>query len=191
MTPVVTFFFISPLLFFFFSSSFFFFCSYFCFPPFDTLFSPRCFFLFSRVSHVINHIHEIHAINVFFFFFFMFLSGWRKERKNYCKVYYFDIKLFLLFLLHYWILFIGKNNKIIGNYPTNLVEEKNTVFLFSFLIFTIKIIFLFLLIHRYQFFLQVKQDILQGRLPVSFDLAAELGAYVVQCKNIIFFYTNF
>lgn len=35
---------------------------------------------------------------------------------------------------------------------------------------------------RYQFFLQVKQDILQGRLPVSFDLAAELGAYVVQCK---------
>lgn len=103
LTPVVTFFFISPLLFFFFSSSFFFFCSYFCFPPFDTLFSPRCFFLFSRVSHVINHIHEIHAINVFFFFF-MFLSGWREERKNYCKVYYFDIKLFLLFLLHYWIL---------------------------------------------------------------------------------------
>lgn len=36
--------------------------------------------------------------------------------------------------------------------------------------------------HRYQFFLQIKQDILQGRLPVSFDLAAELGAYVVQCK---------
>lgn len=40
--------------------------------------------------------------------------------------------------------------------------------------------------HRYQFFLQIKQDILQGRLPVSFDLAAELGAYVVQCK--IFFF---
>ncbi|CAB0033528.1 unnamed protein product [Trichogramma brassicae] len=35
---------------------------------------------------------------------------------------------------------------------------------------------------RYQFFLQVKQDILQGRLPVSFDLAAELGAYVVQSE---------
>jgi len=35
---------------------------------------------------------------------------------------------------------------------------------------------------RYQFFLQVKQDILQGRLPVTFDLAAELGSYVVQCK---------
>lgn len=43
------------------------------------------------------------------------------------------------------------------------------------------------LLHRYQFFLQVKQDILQGRLPVSFDLAAELGAYVVQCKNIFIF----
>lgn len=35
---------------------------------------------------------------------------------------------------------------------------------------------------RYQFFLQVKQDILQGRLPVAFDLLAELGAYAVQCK---------
>ncbi|XP_046399439.1 band 4.1-like protein 4 isoform X5 [Ischnura elegans] len=37
-------------------------------------------------------------------------------------------------------------------------------------------------ITRYQFFLQVKQDILQGRLPVSFDLAAELGSYVVQSE---------
>lgn len=36
---------------------------------------------------------------------------------------------------------------------------------------------------RYQLYLQVKQDILQGRLPVSFELAAELGAYVVQGKN--------
>uniref|UniRef100_A0A182M8I2 FERM domain-containing protein n=1 Tax=Anopheles culicifacies TaxID=139723 RepID=A0A182M8I2_9DIPT len=35
-------------------------------------------------------------------------------------------------------------------------------------------------ITRYQLYLQVKQDILQGRLPVSFELAAELGAYVVQ-----------
>nr|CAD7256048.1 unnamed protein product [Timema shepardi] len=35
---------------------------------------------------------------------------------------------------------------------------------------------------QYQFFLQVKQDILQGRLPVTFDLAAELGSYVVQCE---------
>nr|CAD7569400.1 unnamed protein product [Timema californicum] len=34
--------------------------------------------------------------------------------------------------------------------------------------------------YGYQFFLQVKQDILQGRLPVTFDLAAELGSYVVQ-----------
>uniref|UniRef100_A0A182JC47 Erythrocyte membrane protein band 4.1-like 4A n=1 Tax=Anopheles atroparvus TaxID=41427 RepID=A0A182JC47_ANOAO len=37
-------------------------------------------------------------------------------------------------------------------------------------------------ITRYQLFLQVKQDILQGRLPVSFELAAELGAYVVQAE---------
>ncbi|CAB0015872.1 unnamed protein product, partial [Nesidiocoris tenuis] len=35
---------------------------------------------------------------------------------------------------------------------------------------------------RYQFFLQIKQDILQGRIPVGFDLAAELGAYVVQSE---------
>ncbi|XP_059611522.1 band 4.1-like protein 4 isoform X2 [Phlebotomus argentipes] len=37
-------------------------------------------------------------------------------------------------------------------------------------------------ITRYQLFLQVKQDVLQGRLPVSFELAAELGAYVVQSE---------
>ncbi|KAF2898763.1 hypothetical protein ILUMI_07413 [Ignelater luminosus] len=37
-------------------------------------------------------------------------------------------------------------------------------------------------ITRYQFFLQVKQDILQARLPVSFELAAELGAYIVQSE---------
>lgn len=35
---------------------------------------------------------------------------------------------------------------------------------------------------RYQLFLQIKHDVLQGRLPVSFELAAELGAFVVQCK---------
>ncbi|KAL3289334.1 hypothetical protein HHI36_022772 [Cryptolaemus montrouzieri] len=37
-------------------------------------------------------------------------------------------------------------------------------------------------ITRYQFFLQVKQDILQGRLPVSTELATELGAYVLQSE---------
>ncbi|KAI0222099.1 Band 4.1-like protein 4A [Lamellibrachia satsuma] len=37
-------------------------------------------------------------------------------------------------------------------------------------------------ITRYQFFLQVKRDILQGRLPVPFDLAAELCAYAVQSE---------
>ncbi|XP_071545097.1 uncharacterized protein [Panulirus ornatus] len=37
-------------------------------------------------------------------------------------------------------------------------------------------------ITRYQFFLQVKQDILQGRLPISQELAAELGSYAVQSE---------
>lgn len=37
-------------------------------------------------------------------------------------------------------------------------------------------------ITRYQFFLQLKQDILQGRLLVPFDLAAELGAYILQSE---------
>lgn len=37
-------------------------------------------------------------------------------------------------------------------------------------------------ITRYQFFLQVKQDVLQGRLPVAFDLCAELCAYIVQSE---------
>ncbi|KAK6630538.1 hypothetical protein RUM43_014523 [Polyplax serrata] len=37
-------------------------------------------------------------------------------------------------------------------------------------------------ITRYQFFLQVRQDILQGRLPVSFETAAELGAYAIQSE---------
>ena len=40
---------------------------------------------------------------------------------------------------------------------------------------------------RYQFFLQVKLDILQGRLPVPRDLAVELAALALQCElgNII------
>ncbi|XP_023235088.1 band 4.1-like protein 4A [Centruroides sculpturatus] len=37
-------------------------------------------------------------------------------------------------------------------------------------------------ITRYQFFLQIKQDILQGRLPVSFDLTVELFALSVQSE---------
>lgn len=39
--------------------------------------------------------------------------------------------------------------------------------------------------HRYQLFLQVKQDVLQGRLPVSFELATELGAFIIQCKYYV------
>ncbi|XP_071167527.1 uncharacterized protein [Mytilus edulis] len=37
-------------------------------------------------------------------------------------------------------------------------------------------------ITRYQFFLQVKRDILQGRLPLTFDEATELFAYAVQSE---------
>ena len=37
-------------------------------------------------------------------------------------------------------------------------------------------------ITRYQFFLQVKQDVLQGRLPVTIDLAVELAALALQSE---------
>ena len=37
----------------------------------------------------------------------------------------------------------------------------------------------------YQFFLQTKRDITEGRLPVDSQLAAELAAYAVQCKIIV------
>ncbi|KAM9252939.1 band 4.1-like protein 4A isoform 2-T2 [Dugong dugon] len=35
---------------------------------------------------------------------------------------------------------------------------------------------------RYQFFLQVKQDVLQGRLPCPVNIAAQLGAYAIQSE---------
>jgi len=38
---------------------------------------------------------------------------------------------------------------------------------------------------RYQFFLQLKLDILSGRLPCDFDTCVELAAYVVQCSYSI------
>ncbi|KAM6289935.1 band 4.1-like protein 4A [Aegotheles albertisi] len=37
-------------------------------------------------------------------------------------------------------------------------------------------------ITRYQFFLQVKQDVLQGRLPCPVNTAAQLGAYIIQSE---------
>ncbi|XP_006875571.1 PREDICTED: band 4.1-like protein 4A [Chrysochloris asiatica] len=37
-------------------------------------------------------------------------------------------------------------------------------------------------ITRYQFFLQVKQDVLQGRLPCPINIAAQLGAYTIQSE---------
>lgn len=42
-------------------------------------------------------------------------------------------------------------------------------------------------ITRYHFYLQLRQDVLQGRLPVPFDLASQLGAYVIQCKEKLIF----
>ena len=41
---------------------------------------------------------------------------------------------------------------------------------------------------RYQFFLQAKRDIAEGRLPVDLQLAAELAAYAVQCKIVTLVY---
>ena len=38
-------------------------------------------------------------------------------------------------------------------------------------------------ITRYQFFLQVKLDILQGRLPVTQELSVDLAALALQCKS--------
>jgi len=43
-----------------------------------------------------------------------------------------------------------------------------------------------LFFYSYQFFLQVKRDIVQGRLPVNYELAAELAAYAVQCEFLFF-----
>ena len=36
---------------------------------------------------------------------------------------------------------------------------------------------------RYQLFLQIKDDILAGRLECPFDYAVELGALALQCKS--------
>ena len=41
-------------------------------------------------------------------------------------------------------------------------------------------------ITRYQFFLQVTQDVLQGRLPVTIDLAVELAALALQSELQVF-----
>lgn len=38
---------------------------------------------------------------------------------------------------------------------------------------------------RYQFFLAVKKDILDGKLDVPFDLSAQLFAYSLQCKFLL------
>ena len=58
--------------------------------------------------------------------------------------------------------------------------DSDSLFHFSF--------FFFFLRCRYQFFLQVKKDILQGRLPVTTELAAELAALALQCKLLPLIY---
>lgn len=35
---------------------------------------------------------------------------------------------------------------------------------------------------RYHFYLQIKRDILQGKLPCPFNTACLLASYTVQCK---------
>lgn len=35
---------------------------------------------------------------------------------------------------------------------------------------------------RYQFFLQLKLDILEGRLECPYDISVKLAAYALQCK---------
>lgn len=37
---------------------------------------------------------------------------------------------------------------------------------------------------RYQFFLQLKQDILEGRLECPYETAVKLAAFALQCKSI-------
>jgi len=44
------------------------------------------------------------------------------------------------------------------------------------------------MLSRYQFFLQLKLDILTGRLPCEFDTCVELAAYVVQCMSTFTFH---
>jgi hypothetical protein len=38
---------------------------------------------------------------------------------------------------------------------------------------------------RYHIFLQLRRDLLHGRLYCSFEESAELGAYIVQCKTML------
>ena len=40
----------------------------------------------------------------------------------------------------------------------------------------------FFLVDRYQFFLQLKQDLLSGRLTCNFETCVELAALALQCK---------
>lgn len=36
---------------------------------------------------------------------------------------------------------------------------------------------------RYQFFLQLKQDIVTGKLPCPFEVAVQLAGFALQCKQ--------
>jgi hypothetical protein len=37
-------------------------------------------------------------------------------------------------------------------------------------------------ITRYQFFLQLKLDVVQGRMPVAHEMAVELAGFALQCE---------
>jgi len=43
----------------------------------------------------------------------------------------------------------------------------------------------FLFCYRYHFFLQLKKDILEGKLVVPYKSAALLASYAVQCKSAV------
>ena len=68
--------------------------------------------------------------------------------------------------------------------PTKLNDEltryNNNLFNLSLKNFEIILILLF----RYLFYLQIKKDILTGRLPVQFDYAVDLYGYFLQSNPI-------
>lgn len=58
---------------------------------------------------------------------------------------------------------------------------------FNFINQVLKIEFLFFS-YRYQFFLQIKKDILDGKLNIpEFESSAQLFAYALQCKSKFFY----
>ena len=48
----------------------------------------------------------------------------------------------------------------------------------------LKLIWIIILFFRYQFFLQLKYDLLYGRLDCPFETVVELAAFALQCKYL-------